>query len=154
MAKKSAFIETAIDEVLRDEGFMKKSRSWHKLCDETVFLVDLQKSNWGEQYYVNLGVLLRGLRDIPRPKLLECHVRDRLESLTASNVELCKALDLEDKSITDKERADLIKRIIKESGLPFLKRWDSVEKFRERILRGDTDMAVVRPEVRERYGAK
>lgn len=76
-----------IDEVLVGHGFKRKKKTWHCAKDETILLVDLQKSDWGDEYYVNLGVLMRALSDNPQPKINECHISERLDNLSEQDVE-------------------------------------------------------------------
>jgi hypothetical protein len=61
-------IVTAFDEVMKKAGFRKKSGSWCLDTAETIAVANLQKSNYGEQYYVNLAVWLKGLADSVFPR--------------------------------------------------------------------------------------
>jgi len=41
--------------VLKPHGFKKKSNYWRLDGDELIKIVNLQKSQWGNQYYINYG---------------------------------------------------------------------------------------------------
>lgn len=49
------------DNVLKPYGFKKKGNYWRLEGDELIKIVNLQKSQWGNQYYINYGFDFKGL---------------------------------------------------------------------------------------------
>ena len=180
----------ALNSVLSERGFTRHKKAWYLSEPETILVVDLQKSNWSSTYYLSFGVLLRQLSQLQKPKLTECHVFQRLESLLEksegrktgqltlpksheendtfahqlltnplSSITLrlddptffdttglkpsaaSKALDLQDKTISETDRLALITHALITFGLPFLRKFDSLEKIKKRLR--DTDLSTV-----------
>jgi len=81
-AKPDNLIKTVFQSVLKDNGFLKKSDGWyyHEM-DSCVMVANLQKSNYGEQYYINFGIWWNALGKVSYPKHYQCHVGCRIEEL-------------------------------------------------------------------------
>lgn len=62
-------------------GFEKKSGSLYRRGDEVIEISNLQKSQYGPQYYFNQGFWLRELDDEPFPKSNLAHIAARIEDL-------------------------------------------------------------------------
>lgn len=90
-------VQVTIDEWLRGEGFQKHKGAWYRGTDEVVTVVDLQKSQYGPQYYLNIGLWFRAIEDLPFPKPVACHVVNRLSSELPdpASEDLDRLLDLE-----------------------------------------------------------
>jgi hypothetical protein len=67
-----------ISSTLSEVGFSARLRAWRRCSEEVRQVVTLQKSKWGEQYYVNFGILFRELEEIEDPRPENCHVIGRL----------------------------------------------------------------------------
>jgi hypothetical protein len=91
-------LESAMSEILKDENFQKKGNSWYMDGADSICVINLQKSDWGGQYYVNLGVSLKCLESSPFPKEHKCHIRSRLCELVEDQELLSQSLNLEDHS--------------------------------------------------------
>jgi hypothetical protein len=147
-------IKLAVEAALKGAQFLRKSNTWYRDLKETIILVDVQKSNFGEQYYVNLGVLVKGLaqsRDKLPPRENECHVRLRLESLTPEAEQYVQqvVLNLDNTSMGPAERQQRIHDLIAEVALPFLLRCSTRAGIREADLQGRLHPALVHKSVRE-----
>ena len=70
-----------IDEFLRPKDFVPYRNAWYSTLPETILVVALDKSNWGLCYYLYFGVLVRQLSPLQTPKVNECHIYQRLESI-------------------------------------------------------------------------
>jgi hypothetical protein len=66
-----------ITKILRPSGFKREGATWRRRLAEVTQVLSLQKSKWGSQYYVNVGILIRALDDISRPKPQQCHLLGR-----------------------------------------------------------------------------
>jgi hypothetical protein len=72
-------VEKLLAPVMKVAGFRKKQRTWWRETAETVEVVNLQKSPYSEQMYVNLGVYIRSLGQETSPPEHRCHIRARME---------------------------------------------------------------------------
>jgi len=72
-------LESAIAPLMKSAGFSKKGRTWWRAHAEAIDVLNLQKSEFGDQLYVNLAVYLRELGAEDRPPQHRCHLRARLE---------------------------------------------------------------------------
>jgi hypothetical protein len=49
-------IRATFDGFMKGAGFSKTSGSWYRVTNEVITVVQLQKSQYGLQYYVNLAL--------------------------------------------------------------------------------------------------
>jgi hypothetical protein len=116
-------VQKAFDRFGRAAGFEKKSGAWYRRCDEVVAVVDLQKSQYGPQYYVNAAFWLRALGEEQYPKTWKSHVQVRLGALlTPELAERAKRLLDLDQEIPDEQRTEELAELLSESVVPVLKR--------------------------------
>ncbi|GAA2145824.1 hypothetical protein GCM10009825_38900 [Arthrobacter humicola] len=102
----SNVIQATFDGFMKGAGFSKRSGSWYRITDEVITVVELQKSQYGLQYYVNLALWLRPLGEVKTPKEQACHLRTRLSRLDGSEEgRLSSLLDL-DVPTPERERAE------------------------------------------------
>lgn len=88
-------IQTTFARAMKNLGLTKKGSAWYLHNDETILVVELQKSNFGLIYFVNVAVWLRGLGETQFPKEQACHIRTRLGELVSDPERLAGLLDLE-----------------------------------------------------------
>lgn len=69
--------------IFKAHGFRKSGATWHRDAHRLIQVFNIQKSQWGDQFYLNVGIYLRDLGDEPRPTEYRCHVRCRAERLLA-----------------------------------------------------------------------
>jgi hypothetical protein len=124
-------IQRAFEGPLKQEGFQKKSGSWYLNGFETVVVANLQKSNYGEQYYVNLAIWLKALGDDLFPKEHKCHIRLRLGSLVGQQPLRC--FDMDDTSITEAARDTSIRTVVEREVIPFLKECSTLKGIRRHL---------------------
>lgn len=84
-------------------GLTKKGNSWYLRSDETILVIELQKSNYSLRYFVNIAVWLLPLGMTKFPKEQACHIRTRLSQLVPESDRLDTLLDI-DQAISDPER--------------------------------------------------
>jgi hypothetical protein len=130
-------IELVLNDVLLPRGFRKKKKTWQLPMDDTILLVDLQRSSWGPQFYINLAVFVRKLSDNPAPKEKDCHIRNRLDSSTGASPTVAEALDLENTALDDNQRRAVLQQAMEAEGLKFLHDFESIPKIRESLLKGE-----------------
>jgi hypothetical protein len=89
-------------------GFSKKAGAWYRTGEDVVTVVELQKSQYGKQYYVNVALWILSLGEAKTPKERRCHVRTRLSRLVGDReAELSRLLDLESPLADDERRGAL-----------------------------------------------
>lgn len=98
-------IQTTFDEFGRSLGGSKKSGSWYVTGPEAIAFLNLQKSQYGPRYYLNVGLWFLGVGAATKPKPTHCHVQSRLEALVPSDLRLNleALLDL-NQAVDDEER--------------------------------------------------
>jgi hypothetical protein len=69
----------AVHQLLKARGFKRSGMTWRRQQSESLAVLNVQKSNWGPEYYVNVGVFFSELDNVSNPKEYECHVRGRVE---------------------------------------------------------------------------
>jgi hypothetical protein len=161
-----------LDKSLRSAGFKRQDKTWRLVLADTIHMVALEKSRWGDQYQIILGIFVLKLGSGRSPKYYECHITQSLELLfgatgsagpwvdehgeplddkqvpdvvrqVARHVDrsldvgtldegslnwilehrplLARALDLEDPSLNDDRRREIVERAMRDKGLPFLR---------------------------------
>jgi hypothetical protein len=116
-------IVDAVAGSLKPYGFRKNARSWYLENPETILIVNVQKSQFGNQFYLNCSVVFRSISTVEKPKEYHGDIRFRLESvLLPSEAELCvKLLNLENELFADEERQAKFAELV-ERALPLLLR--------------------------------
>lgn len=82
MMEKKLFIRVFSNELM-NHGFEKKKGAWWKFGPDVVCGLELQKSDFSECFYLNLGISLRKLSPDDDLKINKCHIQisaDRLIS--------------------------------------------------------------------------
>ena len=75
-------VKTTFDQIAMTLGYAQKARTWYKRSEETIRVLELQKSQYDMKHYINMGVFVRSLEpEKAFPKENECHVRGRAQSL-------------------------------------------------------------------------
>lgn len=127
-------IQAAFDRFARGAGCSKKSGSWYLRSSETIVVLNLQKSQYGPQYYVNVALWLRSLGDDEAPKENKCHVRTRLTRLVPPEAEaqLASLLDLTS-GVDEGQRGEALETFLRVHLLLYLKACSSLEGLRSGV---------------------
>ena len=132
-------LEAALHSPLIAKGFVKKGSTWYRKTEDLLQVVDLQKSSFGGQFYVNLcyvpeGVAVEGM---PTPKEHKCPIRMRVTSLFRDDrARINKLFDLEDKTVSEEERTEGVRDLLSSSVLPFFDQTSSSTALRAAIEKG------------------
>jgi hypothetical protein len=115
-------IKEAFGTAMEKAGFQKKSDCWYLRTQDAVLVANLQKSDYGDQYYVNLAVWLKALGDSTFPKEHHCHIRLRAVALDRDRQEYWEreVFNLENKDIQDPVRSELVQSFLVTRAIPFL----------------------------------
>lgn len=130
--------EKLLTSLLRPLGFRRERRNWRLDLPEMIQVVNLQRSQWGNSFYLNIGVFVKALQNEPdpvrnpaKPSEMDCHFRVRLDNLlpgppvpptkiSAEQIRLHELLDLEDRRIHPSTREAELRAMIEQRMLPFL----------------------------------
>ena len=97
-----------LSEMLFPVGFKKKGNYWVINGDKITKMVNLQKSQFGNSFYINYGYILQALP----LGVFKTHVENRIAFSTKDeNLKLHELLDL-DSNISDEERIKSLKEIL------------------------------------------
>lgn len=80
-AEQGKLLQRAMAPCLKSAGFLKQGATWRRASPSTIAVLNLQGSQWGPAFYVNLGIYLRELGAEERPAERRCHVRLRAGQL-------------------------------------------------------------------------
>lgn len=64
---------------LKIAGFKKLRTAWHKEENDTILVFNVQSSQWGPEYYINLGIYIKALGTEVKPPAYHCHIQCRIE---------------------------------------------------------------------------
>lgn len=75
-----------ISPILKTVGFKKTRTTWHRNSLDGVCVVNVQASQYGSEYYLNVGFYIGALGSLEKPPEYKCHIRERLN--ITSNAEV------------------------------------------------------------------
>ena len=94
-------------------------------------MLNLQKSRYGSQYYVNFGVLFRELEDLEHPRPAQCHIVGRPAMLIQEGEPSDYVIDLGCQDSND--RVDAILQCLEAYVVPFLRDCQSRQSARKTL---------------------
>lgn len=125
-------IESDISPLMKKTGFKKKGIRWFYETSETILILELQKSYFGELYYINLSIYFKEFEPIVPSLAYAEHLGIRLyEFLTNDESKYKKYLDMEEYSMTYEEKIGWITNLISERAIPMLMLFKTLEKSKE-----------------------
>lgn len=135
---------------LSADGYVRKGQSWYKSGTGVTVVVNLQKSDFAEKYYVNIAFLIQSLTDETYLPEYKCHIMLRAGWLHAEApriLEQCFRLDNDDLDAI--EQASCVGAFVRDVIMPFCGRLLSLEELMETYLSGGFSRALVRREAVE-----
>lgn len=143
------FAQQMIDRVLSVGAFDRRGSRWTRDADEVFQSVELQQSQFGEQFYVNIGLWLKALGPSAKMQEKDMHVRLRADGVLQSihKEQLSKALDFDQELPLD-QRESIVGNIFEATVLPHLNEWRSVKGVARALSSGDLHDALIRREAR------
>jgi hypothetical protein len=134
-------------------GFRRRGSSWHRTAQAAYAVVNLQRSNWDDSVYVNVGFspaeqATRGW--IPETK---CQVRFRVDSIrSVSPAGVALLNDAELTSIGDKEWRERIRKDLIAPLVELLERAVDLESLGKIVQSELSAKVMIHREVRARIG--
>lgn len=71
--------------LLKSVGFKKSRTTWYRSSSEGVCVFNIQASQFGSEYYLNVGFYISALGSIEKPPEYKCHIRERLNLTSNAN---------------------------------------------------------------------
>jgi Domain of unknown function (DUF4304) len=137
-------IQTELDAFAKRIGMEKQSGIWYRTTGEIIQALNLQKSQYGPLYYINIGLWLQALGPAKFPREQTWHVTIRLDTLLADRAEdYGSILDLRS-DLADSERALRLKDLLNSTLLPLLQESSSIDGMRQLKKEGRLKSAAVR----------
>jgi hypothetical protein len=146
-------VQRAFDQFGKQAGFEKKSGSWYQRAEEVISVSNLQKSQYGPQYYFNQAFWLRQFGDERSPKENNCHIRARLGSLLPDQADTIERLLDLDHQMPDEQRVEELVGLLRERLLPLIERGETVAGLRGLLDEGAFKAAGIRGPAQEALAA-
>jgi hypothetical protein len=136
-------LEASVAPQLKVAGFKKKARTWWRDVGETIQVINLQKSAFGERLYVNLGAYVKALGADRQPPHHRCHIQVRLERIADPTRAAAVSM-----AASDRADNELIDAIVLD-GVAWLDRLSSKGGIREYVASGGASRGMVLGTVRQ-----
>ena len=132
---------------LEKAGFTKKGQTWYLDGRDTIVVVNLQKSNYSEDYYVNVGIWLKALGDASFPQVEYCQLNYRMENLFPDQLTLIRqGCSL---AYSDAELLTGLSDFLAEKFIPFAQSCTDDHHIRELFAQGDLKRGLIFMEARK-----
>jgi hypothetical protein len=114
-----------VDCVLKSESFSKKGSRYYVFSEDIICVVGLQKSNYSNFYYFNIGYFIRQLDPlIEMPNEMEGHIRGRM---------VFKGVDYIDLDNLQENDARIVEEGVRENALKINKEYLSIEAIKKML---------------------
>lgn len=110
-------VKDALAEFGGRAGLVRKGSRWYQVADEVIVVVEPQRSQYGPQWYVNVGIGLTSLLATDRPTADACGIEERLDGLAVArdgkeaSARIRTLLDLEAERDEAERAADLVEAL-------------------------------------------
>lgn len=117
--------KSIVDLVLKGESFSKKGNRYYMFSEDIICVVGLQKSNYSNFYYFNIGYFIRQLDPLIKiPKEIEGHLRRRM---------VFKDVDYIDLDKLQEDDSRMVEEGIRENIFKFIKGYLSVDDLKKML---------------------
>jgi hypothetical protein len=147
MIDKKSF-KKAVAAPLEAAHFQKKGQSWYVDGRDAIAVLSLQKSDWADEYFINIGIWMKGLGGPQYFDENDCHLSHRLESLFPGEQKLIR-----DGASLEHGNTGLLQDLSKFIGVevvPFLEDCTDEGKLRQFMASGRFRLGFVRKDARLR----
>ena len=127
--------------IFRENCYVSKGQSFYLDGTEAVVVVNMQKSDFDDKYYLNFGVWLKRFGINPFPKENHCHIQARISSLFPDKKELieqaCRI------NVTDEKSFQTLLTFLRVEGLPFFRKCIIEKSLKELVCEGWFDNSLI-----------
>ncbi|WP_307457141.1 DUF4304 domain-containing protein [Chryseobacterium sp. SORGH_AS_0447] len=109
--------KSVFGEIAKSNDFKQAFGGWYKESSECIAILELQKSNFSDSYYLNVKIFIQGifgLKHSPSKNLIKSPMGDITNQMRDLDV-----LNF-DNSISETDRIELLKVLFKDCILPFI----------------------------------
>jgi len=141
-------IKKAINKIalfLKELDFKKKALTWHKKKKEFILLIDLQRSAWSPEYYVNVGIILDNDNELSL-KTHNSDIRYRVSCLNKQN-EYRDIYKIEDDF-------DSIIQLIQNQVIDVFDNMENIEEVKAKILTDGEEEYLLTLKAKEKFHIK
>jgi hypothetical protein len=144
MSNAKRLVQDALDNVLVTRGFRRRGSLWTRATNDVTQSVELQKSQYGEQFYLNVGLWLNALGTLERVRDTDMHIRLRPDTLfnPIECEEWVRHLDF-DQAIGDAERQQVLTSMMESLLIARLDAWQSQSGVQNAFENGDLSHALI-----------
>jgi len=121
-----------LTDVLSHEGFKRKGNNWVENKGEISKIVNLQKSQFGNLFYINYGYAMKNL-PLNGAKM---HIHLRVSTVELGKKDNVSELLILDNQIPDRDRCDMLTKILTVKLIPELRSVNTESDIRRRIVDG------------------
>jgi len=139
MMDKASF-KKGIGRVFRTAEFAGKGNSWYLSGSNCTVVLNFQKSDFEEKFYVNFAVWLKDLGTVDFPAANKCHIQARLTSLFPVHVE---AIDRGSRIGCSREEFAAFTEFLRDEVVPFCKDCLQTEGLRSKLEAGVFKSALI-----------
>ena len=123
--------KNTFNDVARENGFEKAFGGWFKESQECMLVLDLQKSNFGDYYEMNVKIFVQGAFGNHYAKCKDLVKRDIGNIFTRQPKELRDVLIFDDVQMTDEGRISNTNKLFDEFIVPFAQKAMSISGIYE-----------------------
>ena len=117
-----------VNKILKEHHFERKSNNWYKEFDETIIVFNMQRDNYSEYYFLNIGVIIIEINNENKfPKEYQCDFRIRLKNNCYDNNDY---FDFKN-NIYDNEREKGIKMYLEEVVLKIIVKISTINGIKD-----------------------
>jgi Domain of unknown function (DUF4304) len=122
-----------LDEIFIPLGFKRKGNNWVNNGEELSKIINLQKSNYGNSFYINYGFIIRGLE-----LTTVTHVEDRLASKDKEEQKRITELLHLESEIAPGKRLEELKKLISSNVVPKIQQVNTENDLLNEIMKRPT----------------
>jgi hypothetical protein len=127
-------------------GFKRKGNSCYLPGERIIVVVNLQRSDWGPRYFINIGFWIKDFGDESFPSVFKCPLNYRVERLFPERQEL-----ISESCYLPESNNQLIENLyefVELDLLPFLRNCTELEFLRALLKQGKLEKGVITLEAR------
>ncbi len=150
MTQADAVLRDLIARILEGHGFGRSGGTFVRRLEEVVQSVELQKSQWGRQYYLNIGFWILALGPIARVRDRDMQIRLRFDLVLPAEerARIASLLDL-DSLLEQHERLSELESLLHRALVPFLEAERSVSALRRGVEEGPLKSGFIKANAKE-----
>lgn len=135
-------------ENMKPHNFRKKGNTWYRVMSGLTQIVNLQKSAYGDYYYINIGICIHDLSKSDYVPENQCDLRARANELLPDLSDKITELLQNSKSVADSKLRASLSCVI-EDLIKLMDKCDSVNALREQLQQGNLGMMAITVKARK-----